>query len=213
MPIRTRLSWAGLTILSALAVCTSTHPTGQDASAAEPHADRSYEEKVVPLLKKHCFTCHDSEKEKGGLALDVYQNAEHARKDRMTWESVKRAVAAGEMPPKSNPQLTREEKEFLTTWIENSLTKVDCTGPKDPGRVTLRRLNRTEYNNTVRALCGVTITPADAFPADDVGYGFDNIGDVLSLQPILLEKYMAAADRVLDAALPPLGPVPSSRQS
>src|SRR5436309_1484037 len=77
------------------------------------------------------------------------------------------------------------------------------SAPKDPGRVTLRRLNRAEYNNTVRDLCGIDFTPADDFPSDDVGYGFDNIGDVLSMQPILMEKYMAAADRILDAAIKP----------
>ena len=111
------------------------------------------------------------------------------------------------MPPKNKPQPTKEEKEFLIGWIENSLTKVDCTAPKDPGRVTIRRLNRAEYNNTIRDLCGVDFKPADDFPADDVGYGFDNIGDVLSFQPILLEKYLAAADKILEAAVPPLGPV------
>jgi hypothetical protein len=67
--------------------------------------------------------------------------------------------------------------------------------------VTIRRLNRAEYNNTIRDLCGVDFKPAEDFPADDVGYGFDNIGDVLSFQPVLLEKYMAAADKVLAAAV------------
>jgi hypothetical protein len=74
---------------------------------------------------------------------------------------------------------------------------VNCSPdtPKDPGRVTVRRLNRAEYNNTVRDLLGVDLKPADEFPADDVGYGFDNIGDVLSVQPILLEKYLAPPTR------------------
>jgi hypothetical protein len=194
-------------------MCATDRRAGSQAHAADPPADKTFEQKVVPLLTKYCFTCHDSDKQKGGLALDVYLNEAHARKDRMTWETVKKVVTAGEMPPKSKPQPTKEEKEFLLGWIENSLTRIDCTAPKDPGRVTLRRLNRNEYNNTVRDLCGVTVTPADSFPADDVGYGFDNIGDVLSLQPILLEKYMAAADRVLEAAIPPLGLVPSAKQS
>jgi hypothetical protein len=119
------------------------------------------------------------------------------------------------MPPKRNKaQPTADEKKFVTEWVEGRLLKLDCTAPKDPGRVTLRRLNRSEYNNTIRDLCGVDIKPADDFPADDVGYGFDNIGDVLSLPPILLEKYLTAADRVLEAALPAsLTPVPSSEQT
>src|SRR6266542_3399531 len=77
--------------------------------------------------------------------------------------------------------------------------RCDCDHP-DPGRVTLRRLNRAEYNNTIRDLVGVDFQPADDFPADDSGYGFDNIGDVLSLPPALLEKYLAAARRILNKA-------------
>ena len=77
----------------------------------------------------------------------------------------------------------------------------DCSGPRNPGRVTLRRLNRTEYNNTIRDLIGVDFKPAGDFPADDVGYGFDNIGDVLSLSPLLLERYLAAADTILEQAI------------
>jgi hypothetical protein len=72
------------------------------------------------------------------------------------------------------------------------------SGPRDPGRVTLRRLNRAEYNNTIRDLLGVDFQPAKDFPADDVGYGFDNIGDVLSLPPILMEKYLSAAEQVVE---------------
>src|SRR5262245_35161985 len=81
--------------------------------------------------------------------------------------------------------------------------------PADPGRVTTRRLNRAEYNNTIRDLLGVDLMPADDFPQDDSGYGFDNIGDVLSLSPALMEKYLTAADRVARVALfgvPPLAP-------
>src|SRR5207344_242664 len=71
----------------------------------------------------------------------------------------------------------------------------------NPGRVTARRLNRTEYNNTIHDLLGVSLQPADAFPVDDSGYGFDNIGDVLSLSPLLLEKYLSAARTVARAAV------------
>src|SRR5262249_33564167 len=70
------------------------------------------------------------------------------------------------------------------------------------GRITLRRLNKSEYNNTIRDLVGVDFQPADDFPQDDSGYGFDNNGDVLSLPPVLMEKYLSAADRILDEAMP-----------
>ena len=139
----------------------------------------------------------------GGLTLDGYQSEAHARKDRKDWEAVQHVLAAGEMPPQeASRSRPRTRSEFVIDWIENALTKVDCDRPpKDPGRVTIRRLNRAEYNNTIRDLCGVDFKPADDFPADDVGYGFDNIGDVLSFPPLLLEKYLAAAEKILDAAL------------
>src|SRR5262249_21734368 len=84
------------------------------------------------------------------------------------------------------------------TWLDRTLFAVDCGLKRDPGRVTIRRLNRTEYNNTIRDLVGVNFQPAEDFPADDVGYGFDNIGDVLSLPPLLMEKYLAAAEKIVD---------------
>src|SRR5438105_9952511 len=79
--------------------------------------------------------------------------------------------------------------------------ELDRTAKPNYGRVTIRRLNRTEYNNTIRDLIGVDFKPAEDFPADDVGYGFDNIGDVLSVSPLLLEKYLAAAESILDQTI------------
>jgi hypothetical protein len=89
----------------------------------------------------------------------------------------------------------------VVAWIESELSTQSCTGPANPGRVTMRRLNRAEYNNTVRDLIGLDLRPADDFPNDDVGYGFDNIGDVLSLSPLLFERYLGAAEAVLDHAI------------
>src|SRR5262249_37518471 len=173
--------------------------------AAAQRGDDTFQTKIQPFLQKYCLDCHKGEKPKGDLSLDVYLSEAHARKDRKNWAAVQHVLAAGEMPPAESkkPKPTKEEKALVIDWIENTLTKVECSPdtPKDPGRVTIRRLNRAEYNNTIRDLCGVDFKPAEDFPSDDVGYGFDNIGDVLSFQPILLEKYMAAADKVLAEAL------------
>jgi hypothetical protein len=184
----------------------------QVATAAE---DPAFKAKVLPFIQKYCVDCHRGDKPKGGLTLEGYTSETQARKDRKNWLAIQHIIAAGEMPPprSKKPQPTKDEKEFIISWIENSLTKVDCTGPRDPGRVTIRRLNRAEYNNTIRDLCGVDFKPADDFPADDVGYGFDNIGDVLSFQPILLEKYLAAADKILATAIKIPEPVQSTKQS
>jgi hypothetical protein len=106
------------------------------------------------------------------------------------------------MPPPDDARLlpTLAEREIITGWVEKELYHYDPAHP-DPGKVTLRRLNRAEYNATIRDLVGVDFKPAEDFPPDDSGYGFDNIGDVLSLPPILLEKYLAAADKILDQAI------------
>jgi hypothetical protein len=175
------------------------------APAKPEREDDTFKTKVLPFLKKYCIDCHSGNEPKGGLTLEGYVSEAHARKDRKNWLAVQHVIASGEMPPPKwkKPHPTKDEKEFFVGWIENVLTRVDCSpdAPKDPGRVTIRRLNRAEYNNTIRDLCGVDFKPAEEFPADDVGYGFDNIGDVLSFQPVLLEKYLAAADKILTAAL------------
>ena len=92
--------------------------------------------------------------------------------------------------------------EKLIAWMDATLLAFDCTKQRDPGRVTIRRLNKNEYNNTIRDLLGVKFNPADDFPSDDVGYGFDNIGDVLTMSPLLLEKYIAAARAIIEKAVP-----------
>ena len=171
------------------------------ASANDTDANDPYKTQIEPFLETYCFSCHDSRRESGGVVLDIYTNTDHAQKSRKTWEMIQTLVANGEMPPAKRSQPSPEEKELFLQQLDDILLKLDCTTLKHPGRTTLRRLNREEYNNTIQDLTGVKLTPADTFPADDVGYGFDNIGDVLSVQPILLEKYMTAADAILDAAI------------
>jgi hypothetical protein len=134
------------------------------------------------------------------LALDSYTNQLAAVTDQKTWERVLKMISSREMPPANKPQPSDRERMALTKWIEKDVFYCDCERP-DPGRVTIRRLNRAEYNNTIRDLLGVEFHAADDFPVDDSGYGFDNIADALSLSPLLVEKYLNAAGKVLDAAL------------
>jgi hypothetical protein len=181
------------------------------AAEPAPPAD-AFAGTVKPFLDAYCTTCHNETKNAAGVSLTHYTGEAHARKDRKVWESVREQIASGAMPPKKRTQPEAAERTAVLAWIDNQVLKVDCVSPKDPGRVTLRRLNRAEYNNTIRDLLGVDVKPADDFPSDDVGYGFDNIGDVLSLPPILLEKYLAAADRVLAQAIGDSGAVRSSLQ-
>jgi cytochrome c553 len=159
----------------------------------------SYQSDIKPLLTKYCYTCH-GEKKKGDLDLRIYADEAAAKHDRAEFEKVLHNLQANEMPPENKPQPTAAERKLMAEWIEAEVLGCDCNHP-DPGRVTIRRLNRTEYNNTIRDLVGIPFQPADDFPDDDVGYGFDNIGDVLSLSPMLMEKYLAAAEKVLDLAV------------
>src|SRR5438477_10320478 len=105
------------------------------------------------------------------------------------------------MPPADNDRPTDQEKKLLAQWIKYTALGIDSHDP-DPGRVTLRRLNRVEYRNTIRDLLGYDYKTTEEFPADDTGYGFDNIGDVLSVSPLLLEKYLQAAQTIVTAAVP-----------
>lgn len=155
---------------------------------------------IQPLLSKYCFSCHSGEKPKGGLDLSRFRQEADVVNFKDTWDLVLQNLRDGTMPPEGKPKPTAEETERITAWIEKKLTDVDCTKNRQPGRVTIRRLNRAEYNNTIRDLVGVKFQPADDFPADDVGYGFDNIGDVLSLPPMLLEKYLNAAEKIMATA-------------
>jgi mono/diheme cytochrome c family protein len=171
-----------------------------DRSAAAEPASPSFTKDVAPFLAAHCTKCHGGAKPKGGLALDKFADEAAALKDRGVWERVADNLRSGDMPPPARKRPAEKELDAVNAWLDAAVFKVDCNGPKDPGRVTIRRLNRVEYNNTIRDLIGVDFQPADDFPADDIGYGFDNIGDVLSLPPILLEKYLAAAEKIVDRA-------------
>ncbi len=170
----------------------------------------AYETQVKPFFETYCNSCH-GEKQKADLDLRIYEEATSASENRDVFRLILQNIEDRAMPPEHKPQPTPDERNATVEWIKTELAKVDCTQP-DPGRVTLRRLNRAEYNNTIRDLVGVDFKPAEDFPMDDIGYGFDNIGDVLSMPPILFEKYLAAAERILDEAIltgPP--PLPAQR--
>lgn len=142
------------------------------------------------LLSQKCAQCHNGKTQLAGLNLTA-PNLPAA-----TWHKVRQRVESRTMPPPPLPALSEADRTSLTTWIDTAHPL-----PSGPGRVTARRLNRLEYNNTIRDLLGVTTRPADDFPLDNQGYGYDNIGDVLTLSPLLMEKYMAAARTVSKIAV------------
>ena len=156
---------------------------------------------IRPLVTKYCTTCHGPSRPKGGLDLSSFPDATARKPRRGTLERIREYVEGGIMPPEDSPQPSRDEVARLSGWIKAAMEQDDRGRSMDPGRVTIRRLNRAEYNNTIRDLVGIDFRPADDFPSDDVGYGFDNIGDVLSLPPVLMERYLAAAESISDRAI------------
>jgi Protein of unknown function (DUF1592)/Protein of unknown function (DUF1588)/Protein of unknown function (DUF1587)/Protein of unknown function (DUF1585)/Protein of unknown function (DUF1595)/Planctomycete cytochrome C len=180
----------------------STEQKDLGNTAAEP---ANYARDIAPLLTKYCTTCHGGEKPKGEFSLEFKTDKEVDAKlarDRQFFERMAEKINAGEMPPASRARPNAAEKSRLVGWIDRDLLALNCQGPRNPGRVTIRRLNRTEYNNTIRDLLHIKdFKPGDDFPADDVGYGFDNNGDVLTLSPLLLEQYLNAAETALKLAV------------
>jgi mono/diheme cytochrome c family protein len=204
-----RLLFAAVLLL-ALAVAGSAQ-RGPEHAAQVSRAERpaahttggaGFDSVVKPFLAAHCYDCHGNEGEpEKGLNLQAFQSVMSLSEHRERWDHVVEKLRGSEMPPIEEEQPPEEQRQAVATWIARELERIDRTTPPDPGRVTARRLNRTEYNNTIKELLGVEIRPADDFPQDDSGYGFDNIGDVLSLSPALMEKYVTAADRVARQAL------------
>lgn len=180
----------------ALAVAAGLLPS---AHAAD---DRDHLRNIQPLLKKYCYECHGGKETLAELNLTRYQSTQQVLEDHKLWINVLAKVRTREMPPEqASAQPMDAERLRLVTGLEAILDSLDCKGSPEPGRVTLRRLTRYEYRNSVRDLTGIDYSPADDFPADDTGYGFDNIGDVLSLPPILFEKYLHAAEQIAAQAI------------
>ena len=171
------------------------------SSLLTPASADGFERIVKPFVDANCIECHGNERQKRDLNLESLTSVESLIADRERWDDVVVKLREREMPPADEPQPAEHQRQAVAEWLAQELARIDRVTPPDPGRVTARRLNRSEYNNTIRDLLGVDTRPADDFPQDDSGYGFDNIADVLSLSPVLMEKYMSAAERVARAAL------------
>jgi len=143
------------------------------------------------LVKQYCVGCHNQKVSTAGVSLeglDLSKVGDHAS----VWERVLRKVRSGQMPPIGLPRPDAAASASFTKSLENSLDQAAAANP-NPGRPAVHRLNRAEYSNAIRDLLAVDIKPGSLLPVDDSGYGFDNIGDVLSVSPVLLERYMTTA--------------------
>ncbi len=185
------------------------------AGAAELPAAASFARQVAPVLEKYCLDCHGNGTSKGGVTLDEFASPQAMLSRHDLWLKVLKNVRGGLMPPPEDGQvvrLTAPEIDALTRWIKYEAFGIDPQRP-DPGRVTARRLNRVEYRNTIRDLMGFDFNAEAEFPSDDTGHGFDNIGDVLTISPLHLEKYLAAAETIVDKAVPKVARIMRERSA
>ena len=169
--------------------------------AGQVRADATFKKEIEPLLEYYCFDCHGDGASKGDFSMEEYASLGDHLGDVEHWLAVWRNVRAQIMPPPKKEQPNLKERRKLLRWIESRVFELDPENP-DPGRVTIRRLNRTEYHFAIKDLLGVAYNTMENFPADDTGYGFDTIGDVLSISPLHLEKYLEAASSIVEKALP-----------
>ncbi|MBI1353434.1 MAG: DUF1592 domain-containing protein [Acidobacteria bacterium] len=167
------------------------------AQTADPTAFR---QAVAPALQA-CSACHSPSAASGKLVTDGLEELEAFASHRVQWEKIVQRVRSGEMPPRGFPALDEGVKTAFLDAAQGALSRLDKATKLDPGRVTARRLNRNEYSNTIRDLLGVRFNAQGEFPSDDSGYGFDNIGDVLTISPILMDDYIAAAEMISRQAI------------
>lgn len=191
-----RQSPAGLLTIAALLFLACPPPC-----QAEPTGPELFTEQIAPVLENYCYDCHGYGMSEGDVAFDEIADGEDAISRCELWFKALHLLRAKIMPPSDHARPPAEDLAKLETWIKTYVFEIDPRDP-DPGRVTVRRLNRVEYRNTIRDLLGVDYDTQRNFPADDTGYGFDNIGDVLTISPLLLEKYIAAAKDIVHEAVP-----------
>jgi hypothetical protein len=186
------LSWSATVAVLSSAAGVSAADGGSSA--------KQYSEQVRPFLVRHCLECHGTEKPKGDLRLDklAIDFADKASRD--AWQNVLEQVKSGAMPPKTKPRPQQQEVQTLTDWIGGNIAAAE-TARRAAGRVVLRRLNRVEYENTVRDLLGVHIELQDLLPPDSSADGFDNVGAAHHVSSFLMEKYLEAADKALNVAI------------
>jgi uncharacterized protein DUF1592/uncharacterized protein DUF1588/uncharacterized protein DUF1587/uncharacterized protein DUF1585/uncharacterized protein DUF1595 len=191
-------------MLGFTAAMTASVSTPADAipqnGVTEKTALDVYHSSIVPILEEHCYECHGDGYDKGKVAFDRLETDEQILRTDL-WLRVLLNTRAGLMPAERKPRVPAAQQQALERWIKYDVFGIDPNDP-DPGRVTLRRLNRVEYRNTVHDLLGVDYNTDHEFPPDDSGFGFDNIGDALTISPMLMEKYVAAAQSVIAEAVP-----------
>lgn len=210
---------ASLLLASSLAVAPLFRSDPPAPGVAEPdelaaELDRRFAHDVAPLLKTYCISCHAGDDASGDLPLDRLRGVQDVLSGEFDVRLIREMISTGAMPPDDDPrsaqripQPTEHQRLIIDQWADAMLAYVPADAPIDPGWFTIHRLNRTEYRNTLRDLLGIDPSKVDLaakLPRDDTGYGFDNVADVLSISPLAVEQYLAAAEAAIDTALGPI---------
>ncbi|HIE92487.1 MAG TPA: DUF1592 domain-containing protein [Acidobacteria bacterium] len=180
-------------VVAAVVMGLCLAPTGVSRAAAQTAAATAADSPRA-VLDRYCVTCHNERTLAGGLALDTADPGQVGH-DPALWEKVAGKLRTGMMPPERRPRPDASTYTSLVSYFETALDQTAALAP-NPGRPAAHRLNRAEYTNAVRDLLGLEIDGRALLPADESGYGFDNIADVLSLSPGLLERYLLAAAKI-----------------
>ena len=187
-------------VLSATGLLLAANP--QTPLSKKDHTDAAaFEKSVSPVLAKTCAPCHNDRLTSGGLNLGPFSAPGSIAEHREGWEKILQKLRTGEMPPEGVQRPPEDQVDALIKFVEGEFERADRNLKPDPGRVTARRMNRNEYSNTIRDLLGVDFRAEKDFPTDDSGHGFDNISEVLTISPVLMEKYLAAAESIAARAL------------
>jgi mono/diheme cytochrome c family protein len=189
-----------LVLLVAFFLNAGLRPLTFAAQDSPPLAKR-FTDDGQAFVNTHCLSCHGDKEPKADLNLVTTGDIPAVIKRRVTWENVIEMVSNGQMPPPEQPRPTQSEIDKFVSIVNDLFDDADQHAQPDPGRITIRRLNRTEYNNTVRDLMFVDFNAAEDFPSDDIGHGFDNIGDVLTMSPVLMDRYLSAAETIVQQAI------------
>jgi mono/diheme cytochrome c family protein len=164
-------------------------------------AGQDFAKTVRPFLDKTCVGCHNAKLQSGSLDLQSPAAIEALDSNPERWERLRQRLVSGEMPPKPLPRPKPADVQAVAKWIDGVVEAAEKRAAPDPGHITARRLNRAEYNNTVRDLLGFDVQPANDFPEDNSAYGFDSVAEALSVSPLLMEKYMASAEKLARLAV------------
>lgn len=188
-------------LASRVALATAIGVTTLTPAIAEQATPEVFKQRVEGLFSNNCTLCHNAQNASGGLNLNNFLSPSSITEQRGEWELILQKLASGEMPPAGMPKPTLDDVAAVNSFIREQFVAADAAIEPDPGRVTARRLNRTEYSNTIRDLLGVSFNAQNDFPTDDSGHGFDNIADVLTISPMLMERYMGAAETIASRAI------------